>query len=108
MNIPAMIFLMPSQSLSIAGSLAWTFASRRGRDEGVADQGGRVAMADAVVGLQPVDKCLVPGQLAGANEVEPVADGFAVFLLDRGEVEGWSRDALRHSVIRSVRCRSGW
>jgi hypothetical protein len=38
-----------------------------------------------MVGLEPVDKGLVLGQLAGADEVEPVADGLAVLLLDRGK-----------------------
>jgi hypothetical protein len=46
-------------------------------------------MTDAIVGLQPVDELLVLGQLTGADEVEPVADGLAVLLLDRREVGGW-------------------
>jgi hypothetical protein len=46
--------------------------------EGVPDECGRVAVADAIVGLEPVNELLVLGQLGGADQVEPVADGLAV------------------------------
>src|SRR5690349_18067029 len=58
-------------------------------------------MADGVVGLQPVDEGLVPGEVAGVNEVEPVADRLAVLLLDRGEVELRPGDAFRHGGLLS-------
>src|SRR5215472_14618357 len=60
-----------------------------------------MAVPDAVVSLEPVHERLVPGELGGSYEVEPVADRLAVLLLDRREVERWSRDAFRrgHDVL---------
>src|SRR2546430_713678 len=89
-------------------SLARVRAPARGaRGGGVPEEGGRVAVADAIVGLEQVNELVVPGHLAGADEVEPVADGLAVLLLDGREVERWACDALRHGGLLSVRCCSG-
>jgi hypothetical protein len=35
----------------------------------MANEGGGVPVADAVVGFEPVDESFVPGQVAGVDEV---------------------------------------
>lgn len=72
------------------------------------DQRVGVAVAEAVLGLQPGDQLHVLGQRGGADEVLPLRDRATVLLLDGREVAGGALHRCGAHVRCPVsRCRSG-
>lgn len=69
------------------------------------DQGIGVSVAQLMPLLQVADQFHVlewPGLL---EDLHPVLDGFAVLLLDRGKVGGWTSDLVLSCHVDPVVCR---